>query len=311
MEPAPLYHDLARGPDPGQAFWVRAGDGVRLRIALWHRAAEHGTVLLFPGRTEYVEKYGITATDLAGAGLATLTIDWRGQGLADRLIRNPILGHVGRFGDYQLDVAALAAAARTLGLPQPWYLLSHSMGGAIGLRGLLDGLPVRAAAFSAPMWGIRMSPALRALAWGLSWAGTRTGLGHMLVPSATRRPYVLSEPFADNQLTSDADMYARMIRHLETEPALALGGPTLGWLYEALCEARDLSRRDAPAIPCLALLGSHEDIVCPDSIRARMARWPGGRLETVDGGRHEVLMETPDRRQAATALIARHFRDHR
>jgi len=28
----------------------------------------------------------------------------------------------------------------------------------------------------------------------------------------------------------------------------------------------------------------------------RMAHWPGGHLETVPGGRHETLMDTPDMR---------------
>ena len=60
--------------------------GVRIRVGLWHRQGPAGTVLLFPGRTEYVEKYGRTARLLAARGLATLVIDWRGQGIADRLV---------------------------------------------------------------------------------------------------------------------------------------------------------------------------------------------------------------------------------
>ena len=71
--------------------------------------------------------------------------------------------------DYQRDVAAVMALARAEALARPpFHLVSHSMGGAIGLRALHDGLPVRAAVFSAPMWGIRMHPALRPLAWALA-----------------------------------------------------------------------------------------------------------------------------------------------
>ena len=69
-----------------------------------------------------------------------------------------------------------------LALPRPWRLLAHSMGGTIGLRALTRGVPVAAAVFSAPMWGIRvgrMSDALGVrLASGLaaiaSWAGRDT-----------------------------------------------------------------------------------------------------------------------------------------
>ena len=55
-------------------------DGVRLRAGLWHREAEAGTVLLFPGRTEYVEKYGRAARHFAARGLATMA--WTGAGRA-------------------------------------------------------------------------------------------------------------------------------------------------------------------------------------------------------------------------------------
>jgi len=51
-----------------------------------HWTGQHvkGTVLLFPGRTEYIEKYGPAAADFLARGFATVVIDWRGQGLADR-----------------------------------------------------------------------------------------------------------------------------------------------------------------------------------------------------------------------------------
>ena len=62
--PAPFHADLAEGPAGGHALWVNTSDGVRIRIGLWP-AGEKGTVLLLPGRTEYIEKYGRAAADLA------------------------------------------------------------------------------------------------------------------------------------------------------------------------------------------------------------------------------------------------------
>jgi lysophospholipase len=41
-----------------------------------------------------------------------------------------------------------------------------------------------------------------------------------------------------------------------------------------------------------------------------MARWPGGRLVNLPGARHEVLMETPERRQMIFDAIAAHFITH-
>jgi lysophospholipase len=131
---------------------------------------------MLPGRSEYVEKYGRTARDLASAGYATLTVDWRGQGLSDRRCADPMLGHVDDFGEYQTDLDALIACAAAENLPRPWYLLPHSMGGCIALRALSRGLPFNAVAFSAPMWGIMMSQALRPVATLLSSASRWIGL---------------------------------------------------------------------------------------------------------------------------------------
>lgn len=313
MESAPLFHDVADGPVGGQAFWLRSSDGPRIRVGHWPRAAgeeARGTVLLFPGRTEYVEKYGRAAADLAGRGYDTLTIDWRGQGLADRLLSDRRTGHIGRFTDYQKDVAAMMEAARALNLPRPFYLLAHSMGGCIGLRALMQGLPVAACAFTGPMWGIQMAAATRPAAWALSWSAPRLGFGHHLAPGTKPETYVMAEPFDDNTLTRDRDMYTYMQRQMTAHPDLALGGPSLRWLNEALVEMAGLARRPAPSHPCLTYMGTHERIVCPERIETRMASWPGGELRLVQGGEHEVMMDTPATRAMVFNGVAAHFAAH-
>jgi lysophospholipase len=310
METAPLFHDVADGPAGGRAFWLRAADGVRIRVGHWPCAqgeAVRGTVLLFPGRTEYVEKYGRAAAELAARGYDTLTIDWRGQGLADRLLPDRRVGHVGRFTDYQKDVAAMVQAAQDLDLPRPYYLLAHSMGGCIGLRALMEGLPVAACAFTGPMWGIQMASATRPAAWVLSWGAPRLGLGHHLAPGTKPETYVLAEPFDDNTLTRDAEMYGYMRHQMTSYPQLCLGGPSLRWLNEALIEMAGLARRPAPPQPCLTYLGTQERIVCPARIAARMGGWAGGVLRQVQGGEHEVMMDTPATRAMVFTGVAAHF----
>ena len=311
MLPAPLHDALADGPAGGAAFWLTATDGPRIRIGVWRVPQARGTVLLFPGRTEYVEKYGRAAADLAARGYATLAVDWRGQGLADRLAPDRVLGDVVKFTDYQHDVAAVLAAAEALDLPRPWHLLGNSMGGCIGLRAVMEGLPVASCAFSAPMWGILLPPGRRPAAWALGWASQGLGLGQMRAPETKRPPYVQIAPFAGNMLTTDRDMFDWMRGHLEAVPDLALGGPSLRWVFQALAEMRGLAARPAPALPCVTFLGSNERIVDPQRIRDRMAAWPGGRLEMVPGAEHEVLMETPATRARVFDAMVAHFDAHR
>jgi lysophospholipase len=310
MTGAPLLAELAEGPPDGAAFWITAADGPRLRVAVWGRDAPRGTVLVFPGRTEAIEKYGRAAADLCVRGFASAVIDWRGQGLSDRLHGDPALGHVGRFADYQKDVAAMLTHVRALGLPRPFFLLAHSMGGAIGLRALLGGLDVRAAAFSSPMWRIAIAPHMRPVAWTLSSAARPLGLGHVMAPGQPPASYILRATFEQNTLTSDPEMWDYMRRQIRAEPRLGLGGPSLAWLNEALRENRRTLAEASPSVPALAFAAGDETIVVAEAIRTRMARWPRGRLVDLPGARHEVLMETPDRRQMVFDTVAAHFIDH-
>ncbi len=304
---APLYTDIGAGPVEGAAYWLNTVDDVRIRIGIWAADAPKGTVLLFCGRTEYIEKYGLPAGDLAARGYATVAIDWRGQGLADRLLEDTRIGHVGKFSDYQHDVKAVVDAARVMGLPEPYYMIGHSMGGCIGLRSLYEGLPVAAAAFTGPMWGIGMAAYLRPVAWALGRLVPAIGFGNRLAPGTIKEPYVLSAPFEDNTLTRTREMWDMMQAQLKAHPEFSLGGPSFVWLRSALDETLDLAQMPAPDVPCLTFLGDNERIVDPTRVYSRMKGWKNGTLQVIEGGEHEVLMEDLAKRSAVFDTMTAFF----
>lgn len=292
MERAPLHESIARCPEGGAAYWLTAADGVRLRLGVWPKAGAKGTVFLLPGRTEYIEKYGPAAADFAARGYAMLAVDWRGQGLAERVHADPLKGHVGRFADYATDMAAVIEAAGALDLPRPWFVLGHSMGGAIGLRALIEPHPFAGAAFSAPMWEIKLPAALHPFGVQVARAlgGTRAAMAY--APGMDERTYVLRAPFLDNKLTTDAGMWAFMVSQLAEVPALTLSGPSLHWVAESILECAALATLPSPDLPCYCAIGGLERIVHTPAVHARMARWPKGRLDVVPGAQHELMMET-------------------
>jgi lysophospholipase len=310
VSPAPFHADIADGPAGGEALWLTTADGVKVRMGIWPCANARGTVLLFPGRTEYIEKYGRAANVLHQHGYAVVSVDWRGQGLAGRLLADRAIGHVGNFTDYQRDVAALVEQVQARGMPQPLYLLAHSMGGCIGLRALIDGLAVKAVAFSAPMWGVHLARALRPVAWSVSTLGSQFGFGDMLVPGRSTENYVQQTTLAENGLTTDPDMLDYMREQLDACPDLGLGGPSLHWLNEALREMRKLSVMPAPRVPCLTFLGTNETIVDSARIRQRMSNWPDGHLTILQGARHEAIMEAPAIRKKFFDGVIAHFAAH-
>ena len=297
MSEAPLHSALADGPEGGVAQWLYAADGVRIRAGLWRHEGAKGTVFLLPGRTEYVEKYGRAARDLAQRGYATLSVDWRGQGLADRPLDDAMTGHVGDFAEYQLDMDALLAFARAEDLPRPWFLMAHSMGGCIGLRSLLRDHPFKAAAFSAPMWGILIAAWMRPMAMALATASRWLRFDDRLVPGTKETTYVLNSPFVGNTLTTDPEMWDYMRQQALAHPELTLGGPSLGWLQAALKECHALTVLPSPDLAIVTALGLQERIVDVGPVHARMAVWPKGKLTLYPGAEHEVMMERPATRE--------------
>ncbi|MBF9034730.1 alpha/beta fold hydrolase [Rhodobacterales bacterium HKCCE2091] len=303
-EPAPFFSEVAEGPPGVRAYWLRTSDDARIRFAYWAPDAPRGTILMFPGRTEYVEKYGRLAGDFGAAGYAMSAVDWRGQGLADRPPFRYDIGHVESFDLFREDVAALRAGLAAVGAPQPWFLIGHSMGGAIGLRALHDGLPVRRAVFTAPMWGIAMSPLGRIMARVLKAVAKPLGLERRFTPSTGPAAPM---DFDDNRLTTDRDQFDYMERQTATHPELALGGPSIRWFSEALAETAELMEMDAPPVDCVTFLGTEEAIVAAAAVKKRMAHWPGGELRVVSGARHEVLMEAPAMRDRVITEILEFF----
>lgn len=290
MIEAPFHAALADGPPGAVCVWLKPG-AARIRVAWWN-AGQKGTVLLLPGRTECIEKYGRAAGDLVARGYSVITIDWRGQGLADRALADRNSGHVDDFSEYQEDLDALLAEADRAGLPKPWFMMAHSMGGCIGLRALMRGLPVRAAVFSAPMWGISMAAWLRPVAQVVTSLAAPFGLANRYAPSTGPNSYLLQVPFEGNVLTTDRKMWNYMRAQVEAVPDFALGGPSLAWLRTALQECAALAMMPAPAVPAICALGTAEKVVDVAPVHLRMAGWSNGQLDLYPGAEHELMMES-------------------
>ena len=289
LEPAPLM--ACGAPHSGRAFWRMADDGVRLRLGFWQGSSGH--VLILPGRSEWIEKYGLVVAELARAGWGALVIDWRGQGLSERLTPDPLLGHVRDFADYQLDLAAAIETTETLGCAA-MPMLCHSMGGCIAMRALVDGWQPPAVAMSAPMFGLPQHAALRAGVAAMARLSRPLGRDMAYVPGTGPDFGLNGTSFDLNDLTRDAVQFARMQAQLVAQPGLALGGPSLRWTGAGLAEMAALRRLPPPDVPALIGIACNERIVSNDAIRERLAGWATAETVEYAGAEHELMMERPE-----------------
>ncbi len=309
MRTAPLYQDILEGPANGCAEWLNTEDNIRIRAAYWLTEQPIGTIIIFPGRNEYIEKYGRTCKKFSEMRFNSLVIDWRGQGLSDRLLQNYLIGHVDEFTDYQNDVKAIVKFAEMNELAKPWYLLAHSMGGTIGLRAIKNGLPVEKVIFSAPMWEIKMH--LNHIADSiLHLYGRNSYLIYKMlkmekefVPRTDQIPYLKTAQFEKNSLTTDKDYFKYLKNQILIHPELALAGPSIKWLNTALLECQKLKKTIPPKIPCLTISSPNDKIINNAVIKKVMGKWKNSTHLEIDNAEHELLMEDKDLLQLIYSVI--------
>ncbi len=113
-------------PEGAEEHWLEGRGGVKMRVltAPSTNGPPRGSVIVAPGRTEFIEKYFEVLRELQARGFAVFCIDWRGQGLSGRETSNPLKGHFASFDD---PVNDLATALRLLAhkLPRPHHRCSR------------------------------------------------------------------------------------------------------------------------------------------------------------------------------------------
>ena len=283
-------------PCPGEAVTgkVKTPDGVGLRFARWDSmSCAKGTVCVFTGRSEFIEKYFETVRDLRERGFAVAMMDWRGQGHSSRQLRNPRKGHVESFSDFEIDVETFMQRVVLPDCPPPYYALAHSMGGAVMLRVAHSGkrwfdrmvlvAPLIDLPYARSAWLLRLVMRTLRLA----------GFGHSYVPGSNV-DRTRAKGFAGNPLTSDPARYARNAALLQAVPTLGIGSPTVAWLdatFESIVEFRAADYPLQIDQPILMLAAGGDTIVSGPAIAGFAAHQPAGSHLVIEGARHEILQE--------------------
>jgi lysophospholipase len=296
--------DGNQAPDNHVTGWFESAGGKRLRYAIFKSevTVARGTVVLLQGRNESIEKYYETIRHFTARGLWVATFDWRGQGLSDRLLNNPLRGHVRKFGDYETD---LSTFLETVVLPEtrlPFCVVAHSMGALIALsmapqltnrieRMVLTAPFIELSDQPVPNWTIRLgSRMMRMLALG--WVGTARDS--------------FPKPYAGNPLTTDIERFTRNQTLHTVHPELRLGPPSVGWINEMLRAIERVGRfehLDRIKVPTLLIGAGNDRIVAAHAVESLGNRFRAGRAIIIDGARHELLQEADRYRLPTLAAI--------
>lgn len=301
---AALYGHVLN-PVPGGAVvgYCAGYDDAPLRFARWAptRTPARGTVVVLPGRSEYIERYFETIADLRRRGFTVAALDWRGQGGSFRPLPNRRKGHIRDFSEYDRDLACFMQNEVLPNCPAPYYGLGHSMGGHLLIREAANvDSPFERAIVTAPMMEFHPSRV------GVSdWVarlyarlGTYTGLGNTYVLGGGD-DFEEAGGFESNPLTSDRERFERNKALSMVAPELGLGAATIRWLhaaYRSMAMINDPTFAARVKVPLLLFVAGADTIVLPRAIEDFATRLKVGREVMLATSRHEILQETDDLR---------------
>jgi lysophospholipase len=281
-------------PDGATVGSLKTPDGVTLRYARFAPPpGRKGTVCIFPGRSEYIEKYFETVRDLRARGFAVAILDWRGQGLSGRALSDSRKGHVTDYAHYDADLAVFMKEVVLPDCPPPLFALGHSMGATVLIRAAHQGHRwFDRMVLSAPIIAL---PGRRASKLAQNTVGFLRlfGFGSRYIPGGDAT-MIGTQPFMGNVLTADPVRYARNAAIIDAEPALGLGAPTIAWAGATFRAIRPFRNPTYPASirqPILIIAAGREEVVSTPAIEEFASYMRAGSHLILPGARHEILME--------------------
>jgi lysophospholipase len=286
-----------------------ACDGWDHRRWAWPASSDRpvrGSMIFQTGRGDIFEKYLESLTEWYEAGWNLTGFDWRGQSGSGRFLNDPTVGHTESFDPWVADLDEFVTLCRAE-TPGPHVLVSHSMGGHLAMRYLVDHRPgLDGAIFSAPMLKVVSKPMPGRLARFVARQFVRFGFGDQHAWQENERP---SLPGSSRQklLTHDFERYSDEAWWLRQKPELKIGPPSWKWLlssYQSSAAMFAPRTFEAVKIPILIVAAKQDKLVDSGAIREAAERLPDAELYMHDFAAHEVLRERDDMRAVILAKIS-------
>ena len=250
--------------------------------------------MVLAGRTEFMEKYLDTIGKLNARGLEVFGLDWRGQGLSDRLLTDPTKGYIRTYDQYVSDLRFFLKKIVNPRCTSAPMVLAHSMGANIFMhylhrwpRGIDRGVII------SPMIDIRTDPLPASAARLMCRMMVGMGQGRKNIPSLKRNDS-FRRSFTGNWLTHDRQRFECVQRLLQDKPRLGVISVTFSWLnatFNAIDGLHQPGFAQSIGVPMLVVAAGKDRVVSNRAILKFAAQLAEHRLLWIAGAHHELLQE--------------------
>lgn len=258
-------------PGTSHQFGYVESDTHRIAVHVWTPAQPRGCAVVLHGYYDHVGLYGHLFRHLLERGLRVVTFDLPGHGLSS--------GEQATIDTFDHYVDAFESVMRTLEhyLPQPWYLLGQSTGGAVAMEWLLSREVTRETNPFSKV--VLLAPLVRPHRWPLA-----------------RIAYVLGRPFLRQRprvFRSNADN-ADFIRFLRDDDPLQARILPVRWVTSMVTWRRRFEAYPPTDIAPLVIQGQRDTTVDWRYNIKVIGRLFRPRVFYIEQARHHLVNESPE-----------------
>lgn len=256
--------------------------GYRIALQSWQQPGARGTVLMLHGYYDHVGLFRHVIGCVLAAGYDLVAFDLPGHGLSSG---EP--ASIGEFSEYQAVLRAVIDGMGVAALPQPWYAIAQSTGGALFMDYLLANRLGRA---QAPFAGAALlAPLVRPAHWPMNSA--LHSVLRLFVDSIERK-------FSTNSHDPE------FLHFLREQDPLQWRRLSVRWV-SALKRWIPRMKAFAPVdFPLTVIQGDADGTVdWRYNLGVIGEKFPAVTIHRVPGGRHHLANESPEYREQVLAHL--------
>ncbi len=300
------YLDRFFQPDNWQEDSFTSDQGKKIRYGHAEPDGEKkGTVIITTGYADFMESYYETVHEYLDRGYAVWMMDWAGQGGSEKKRDDAtkaqlLTDHVADLHKFRNEIAEVAD-------DKPVFLSTHSMGGQIALRYVMDHeKDFDFAILAAPLVDFHLKGVARGVLEAAFKAAVDLGLGNHTIGGG--RKGITRQILAERRKLRKEDP-VRMDLHrtfFMMNQQLRAEDPTFG-LIDSLLESTSRLKQEEvlQGIKTHILFGiaGNDDVVDNDSIHHAVEHIPNAVFGVIDGATHDLWHERQSLRLEWWAIV--------